>query len=230
MKKILALLLISFIVLTFFVIIDVSATSQTFTATGTVLDRHGQPVKGATVTLEDGGSLPIGTTTTDDNGAFNFVDAVITGEDKNCRVEITYTDGDKTYYAGGVNMRWVSAETSGGRVTFDTTDTTLTDYPPPEYGYLTGTLLSDGSNTATLGNGVVYVKSNDLTYYTITSNGADKGHFSMRLPTGHYEVYAQYTADGKIYQSPSKDVDITGVLSSSQAGSININVPMSVGA
>lgn len=228
MKKVFALLFVSFLILQLFAVTGVSAANLPFTALGQVVDRHGNPVKGASVTLWDGSYHEIGTVTTDDNGNFGFTN-VIAGDNSGCKVTIDFKDGNKEYKTGYQDMIWYSID--GGIVKFDTKYTTLTNYPAPEYGYLWGVMQADGANQRALGNGVVYAMSGDQKYYIFTDNVRNKGTFMMRLPVGHYKVWGQYMENGMLFQSSKMmDVDVVGSTNYLDTNSVTVSVPLSAAA
>ncbi|WP_424359438.1 carboxypeptidase-like regulatory domain-containing protein [Methanocella sp. MCL-LM] len=227
MKKVLALLLISFFVLQLIAAPNVYAASLPFTALGQVVDRHGKAVQGATVILYDGIYKEISRTTTDENGAFGFANVV--ANNPNCKVKIEFKDGQTTYQTDVVNTLWYGTDT--GIVKFDVKDTTLDKYPPPEYGYLWGAMQQDGSSGRSLGNGVVYASSGDQKFYAFTDNSKNRGTFIMRLPVGHYKVWGQYMENGMIFQSSKiMDVDVTGASNYLDVISTTVLVPLSAAA
>ena len=227
MKKVLALLLISFFVLQLIAAPNVYAASLPFTALGQVVDRHGKAVNGATVTLYDGIYQVIGTTTSDESGAFGFTNVV--ANSPGCKVKITYKEGGSTYETNLQNTLWYPTDT--GIVKFNIGDTTLDKYPPPEYGYLWGVMQADGANQRALGNGVVYVASGDQKFYVFTNNNQNKGTFIMRLPVGHYKVWGQYMENGMIFQSNKiQDVDVVGATNYLDVNSMTVPVPLSAAA
>jgi hypothetical protein len=226
MKKLLALLLISFIIFSVCVATGVNAANVPFTALGTVVDRHGHPVSGATVTLINDNWQELGRTTSDSNGNFGFTN-VPPGTSNLVKVKVSLTESGKTYQTEIQNVLWY--DTSAGIVKFDLKDTTLFQYPPPEYGYIWGVMQTDGANPRSLGNGAVYVKggASDQTYYSFTSNGAGqgKGTFLMHLPIGHYRVYGQYMENGMIFQSKPYEVDVYGATQYTESNALTISVP-----
>lgn len=227
MKRFLALLLISFFVIQLTAMSNVHAASLPFTALGQVLDRHGRPVEGATVTLYDGLYTVIGTTTSDETGNFAFTNII--ANSPGIRIKVSYYDGSKTYY-NDLSFHetifypcdWGS--TDGEIIRFDAKYTTLWDYPPLEYGYIWGILQQDGTNGKALGNGVVYVATGDMKYYTITDT--EKGTFVMRLPVGHYRVWGQYAQNGMIFQTPIKDIDVVGATNYMDVNNIVLTMPL----
>lgn len=220
MKKVIALLLISFFVLQLVAVPSVYAASLPFTALGTVLDRHGSPVKGATVTLYDGIYQEIGKTTSDEMGNFGFTNAI--ANSPGCKATISFKDGQKEYKIDLSNTIWYP--TDQGIVKFDPLYTTLNNYPAPEYGYIWGLMQQDGAGQKALGNGVVYVASGDLKYYAFTD--ANKGTFLMRLPVGHYRVWGQYKQNGMVFQSSVKEVDVAGASNYLDVNNIVVSVPL----
>ncbi|CAJ37368.1 carboxypeptidase regulatory-like domain-containing protein [Methanocella arvoryzae] len=227
MKKVLALLLISFFVLQLIAAPNVYAASLPFTALGQVVDRHGKPVQGATVILYDGIYQEIGRTVSDESGAFGFSNVV--ANSPGCKVKVEFKDSGTTYETSVVNTLWYPTDT--GIVKFDIRDTTLEKYPPPEYGFIWGVMQQDGSSQRPLGNGVVYASSGDQKFYTFTDNSKNRGTFLMRLPVGHYKVWGQYMENGMIFQSSKiLDVDVIGATNYLDSLSTTVLIPMSAAA
>ncbi len=226
MKKSLALLFIlCFISLLFIYAPHVSASTP-ITVWGTVVDRHGNPIAGAKVDLINDEIMGanwniLSTQTTDGNGNFRFVNVLTNSPRIKCL--ITLTDNGKTYKINEPDSQWTDA--SVGMKEIDRQWTTFLNYPPPEYGYLWGVVQAEGGNARLLPNAVVYVIANEQKYYSFTgSNGA----YEMRLPVGHYRVYAQYSDGTGIYQSSRQvDVDVIGVSRKTEANPLTVTIPLS---
>jgi hypothetical protein len=228
MKKLIPLLfIISFIILPLCYVPQATAVSQ-LTVMGTVIDRHGNTIPGATVQLVNDQSFGaswqiLGTTTTDSNGNFRFFS--VPSSSTLVKVIITVTADGKTY-TNKLQLndyKWVDA--SQTLLEMPTSETTLRNYPPPEYGYLWGVVQQDGSNPRELVNAVVYVMSGEQKYYSFTNNG---GSYSMKLPVGTYSIYAQYQENGLIYQSPIRsNINVIGADNERDANPLTISVPMS---
>ncbi len=233
MKKLIPLLfIISFIVLMLYCVPQVSAAT-TLTVSGTVIDRHGNPIPGATVELindQAAGTswLKLGTTVTDGNGRFEFVH--IPSGSALVKVIITIEENGITYtnrYHLTNDYDWQDA--SQGVYMMPASETQLTNYPPPDYGYLWGILQQDGSNPRPLANGVIYAMTGEQRYYTFTGDGVNgnRGSYSMKLPVGTYSVYAQYMENGILYQSLIKNnINIIGVDRDIDALPLPISMPM----
>ncbi|OPY26673.1 MAG: PEGA domain protein [Methanocella sp. PtaU1.Bin125] len=233
MKKLLTLLfIISFIILPLSYAPQAIAATP-LTVTGMVIDRHGNPIAGANVQLINdqffGSSYQIlGTTTTDSNGNFEFIN--VPSSSALVKVIMTVTENGKTYTNKNQlnDYNWVDASQTILRM--PTSETKLTSYPPPDYGYLWGLMQQEGSNPRPLANGVVYVMSGEQRYYTFTSDGVNgiRGAYSMKLPVGTYSVYGQYMENGILYQSKIiSNVNVIGVDKELDANPLAISMPMS---
>lgn len=228
MKPLPVLLLISLFAVLLTALPCAHAASLPFSATGQVLDRNGEPVPGATVTLWDDAYKVIGTATTDASGNFSFT-SVKASDSSSCKVTISFTDGGKVYKTDFQDMIWYPLDS--GIVKFDTKYTTLTSYPTPEYGYIWGVMQADGANQRALGNGVVYVSTGDRTYYTFTDNTRNKGTFIVRAPVRHYRLWGQYLENGLIFQSGIiVDLDVAGSTNYLDVNSITVTIPLSAAA
>ncbi|RPJ50769.1 MAG: carboxypeptidase regulatory-like domain-containing protein, partial [Methanobacteriota archaeon] len=233
MKKLLTLLfIISFIILPFCYAPQAIAATP-LTVTGMVIDRHGNPIAGATVQLINdqffGASYQsLGTTTTDSNGNFQFIN--VPSSSTLVKVIMTVTENGKTYTNKNQlnDYSWVDA--SQTIVKMPASETRLNNYPPPDYGYLWGIMQQEGSNPRPLAGGVVYVMSGEQKYYTFTNDGVNgiRGAYSMKLPVGTYSVYGQYLENGIIYQSKIiTNVNVIGVDKELDANPLAISMPMS---
>ncbi|MGA9140062.1 MAG: PEGA domain-containing protein [Methanocella sp.] len=230
MKKLLALLfiIISFIILPLCFAEQASAATP-LTVQGTVIDRHGNAIPGATVQLindvPSGGSWQIlGTTTADSNGNFGFFS--VPSSSTLVKVIITITDNGKTYTnKNQLTSDYIWNDASQTILVLPASATTLRNYPPPEYGYLWGLVQQEGSNSRQLANAAVYAVSGEQRYYSFTNTG---GSYSMKLPIGTYSVYVQYQENGMLYQSPIKtNINVIGVDKELDANPLTLSVPMS---
>jgi hypothetical protein len=178
-----------------------SAAGNTFMVMGKVSDRNGNPVVGAVVTLIDGIYIELGTTTTDQNGNFEFPNIV--SKSDTCKVYVKYFDGATEYKILPTEVPWYS--TQQAIVQVDPKVTQFVKYPPPEYGYIWGFIQTDTSSGRTL-DGVVYAVSpnNEQKYYTFADRSGGNGQYTFYLPKGTYYVYAQHEENGVIYQSPKR--------------------------
>jgi hypothetical protein len=202
--------------------------------TGTAIDRHGNPIVGATVQLINDVTFGtswqvIGTTTSDSNGYFEFIH--VPTSSAVVKVIITVTENGKTYTnKGHINNDYQWQDASQGILKMPAIETQLTNYPSPDYGYLWGIMQQSGSNPRPLANGVVYVMSGEQRYYAFTSDGVNgnRGAYSMKLPVGTYSVYGQYEENGILYQSPIQTgISVIGVDKELDANPLTISMPMS---
>lgn len=224
MKKILALLLVGFIIFQLCAVSNVTAAKMPFTVMGKVTDRLDRPIAGATVKLLGDVFQVLGTTTTDENGNFEF--PTVSAKADTVKVSVLFVDGQNSYSTEIQNTNWYSTDV--GLINIDDSDTKLDKYPPPAYGYIWGIMQADGSNNRALGGGVVYVIGKDQ-YYTFTSAGTGngKGTFVMHVPVGHYKVYGQYMENGMIFQSALKEIDVTGTNTYQEANPTQVLMPIS---
>jgi|AGTN01.2.fsa_nt_gi PEGA domain. len=224
-KSIALLLLLCFIVSSLLVIPQVSAAGL-YTVHGTVLDRRGNPVAGATVELvndETSGAswLVLDTKVSDKDGKFDFVN--VASNSDAFMVFVTLTSGGKTYKTDYSDMVWTDG--SQGIVQIDTRWTTLHNYPSLEYGHFWGRV--DGGGGRDMSGGVVYALSNEQRYYSYISSSGD---YDMVLPIGTYKVYAQYPMNGRIYQSAYTNIEVTGGYSRNDNNPFSIQLSLSAPA
>ncbi len=221
-KSIALLLLLCFIVSSLLVIPQVSAAGL-YTVHGTVLDRRGNPVAGATVELVNdetyGASWRVlDTKISDKDGKFNFVS--IPSNSDAFMVFVTLTTGGKTYKTDYSDMVWTDG--SQGIVEIDSRWTTLHNYPSLEYGHFWGRV--DAGGTRDMSGGVVYAISNEQRYYSYISSSGD---YDMVVPVGTYKVYAQYPMNGRIYQSAYTNIEVKGGNSKIECDPYSIQLSLS---
>lgn len=218
MKKVINILLIGIILLSLTAVIGAHASGTPYSVSGTVIDRYGNPIPGADVTLVDYTGNTIKSMKTDSNGNFVFVNVV--AETNTSRVQVSYTDSDGTTYTmPSYYCHWYPTK---GMIMIPSADTQIPTYPPPNYGYLYGAIQTDSTSTnARFIDGIVYLVSldNDAKYYEFAENTNGKsGSFSFYVPPGQYVLYAQHWENGVVYESAHKQVsvgrnaDITDVL------------------
>jgi hypothetical protein len=200
-------LLISFILLSLTAVTGASAAGgTTFSISGKVTDRIGNPIPGADVTLIDWNYKVLRTMKTDDNGNFDFINVV--ADTDTCTVRISYTDSDGTKYEPpSYYIKWYPTK-SMQHVLEE--ETVIPSYPPPIYGYIYGAIQTDTSSTGMFINGIVYLESldNGIKYYMIADRTDGKGSYQFYAPTGPYMLYAQHWENGVAYQSTLKQVTI----------------------
>lgn len=204
MKKTLNLLLICVLLFSLFAVANASADGTPFTAIGTVTDRYGNGVAGATVTMVDNNYKQIAKTKSDSNGNFEFVSVSV--DTTTVKVLTTYTDdAGKTYTVPPEWSNWFNA---AGNIQVNSTYTKFSDYPAPSYGYVSGSIQTSTGSGAMALDGVVYVTDGEVTYYkqaTKSSSG-----YLFYLKPGTYTIYAQHEQDGMIYESQRSQVTVTG--------------------
>lgn len=220
MKKSIALLLIFCFIISPFFVSSQAHASGLYTVYGTVYDRHGNPIPNADVKLINGYYDELGTQKTDGNGNFRF--EKISSSSYNFKVLITYNDNGKIYRTTNNDAPFDNGYS--GFLQIDRRWTTLHSYPPPEYGYLWGTVVAEGGGDIRLGGAAIYVSFNEQKYYTFSAPVS--GTYEMMLPVGHYNVYAQYQdSNGYIYQSRPVAVDVIGATVRGESNPLQINIP-----
>ncbi len=204
MKKTLNLLLICVILFSLFAVANASADGTPFTAIGQVTDRYGNGVAGATVTMVDNNYKQVAKTKSDANGNFEFVSVSV--ETSTVKVLTTYTDDNGKTYT--IPPEWSNWFTASGSKSVNATYTQFPDYPPPSYGYVTGSIQTGtGSGDRTL-DGVVYVTDGEVTYYKQAAKGSNGYTFYLKPDT--YTIYAQHEENGMIYESQRTQITVTG--------------------
>ena len=224
MKKAFILLLISLILLQFSAVASVSAAGDDFMVMGKVTDRNGNPIEGAEVILYSGISVELDRKQTDYNGNFDFPNAIC--KESTLKVIVIYNSDDgKEYKTPWNQVRWYPKQPI---VSIMEEDTRLYDYPPPDYGWLWGTIQTDTTNAMVL-DGVVYA-INSMTgdkYYTFCNRETGQGKFTMYLPKGTYRVYGQHDENGLIYESKNQmTVTVDGEVDISKVKPIAVLVPL----
>jgi hypothetical protein len=179
------------------------ASGSPFSISGQVLDRYGNPVQGANVTLIDPNYKIIGITHTSENGNYDFVNVISDADTVTVRVNVT-KDG-KTYDIPSYYKRWYPSK---GMQFINKSETTFPAYPPPTYGYVYGAIQTDLSTSGRFIDGVVYLASGDVKYYEFAERTDGKGSFLFYVPPGPYVLYAQHRENGVIYESARKQVTI----------------------
>jgi protocatechuate 3,4-dioxygenase beta subunit len=209
MKKFINLLLISFILLSLTAVTGANAAGgTTFSIDGKVLDRLGNPIPGADVTLIDWNFNTIRSMKTTDTGNFDFLNVV--ADTDTCTVKISYTDSDgKKYESPSPYNRAKWYPTKGMQFVLEK-ETVILNYPPPIYGYIYGAIQTDMSTSGQFINGIVYLESldNGVKYYIVADRTDGKGSFQFYAPAGPYMLYAQHWENGVVYQSSLKQVTI----------------------
>ena len=207
MKKFINLLLISIILLSITAVTGANASNTAFSISGQVIDRYGDPLPGATVTLIDNNFNTIATKTTNQNGNFDFLNVV--AETNTCTVRVSYTDSDGTKY--DMPTYYVKWYPTSNIQYIPSSQTQIPNYPQPEYGYLYGAIQTGSDNSATFINGIVYLVSldNDVKYYEFADRTDGKGSYTFYVPAGSYMLYAQHWENGVVYESTHKQVTVT---------------------
>jgi hypothetical protein len=169
-----------------------SAATDKVTAMGIVTDERGRPVPDANVTLIDDTMArdhfrELGSTTSDANGNFKFMNVELAGS-STLKVKVSYTYNGTTYTNRLENMQWYDA--SQGLFTFNKNDTKLNYYPESDHGYVWGPILDRANNGRTL-DGTVYLVNNTT---TLTAEASPNGYYQIEAAPGDYEIYAVHKA------------------------------------
>lgn len=207
MKKLFNVLLISIILLSIAAVTSVNASGTAFSISGQVIDRYGDPISGAIVTLIDNNYKTIATKTTTVNGNFDFINVV--ADTETCTVRVTYTDSDGTKYdMPSYYVKWYPTKSIQY---IPSTETQIPNYPQPEYGYIYGAIQTSSDNSANFITGIVYLVSldNDVKYYEFAEVTSGQGSYTFYVPAGTYWLYAQHWETGVVYESTHKQVTVS---------------------
>ncbi|AFC99734.1 PEGA domain containing protein [Methanocella conradii HZ254] len=223
MKKVISLLLLSIISLSLIAVTGAYAAGGTpFSISGQVIDRYGNPIAGADVTLVDSNYKVIGTMKTNENGDFDFINKV--AETDTCKVLVSYTDSDGKVYK--IPPEWCAWNNTKGTTILPTRYTTIPDYPPPVYGYIYGVIQTDSPPYGQFIKGIVYLVSNDVKYYQFAERTDGKGSFQFYVPAGNYMLYAQHWENGVVYESAHKQVTVSPNSAITEVAETRIILPL----
>lgn len=158
--------------------------------TGTVTDRNGEPVSGASVRLLDDIYRELSTISTAKDGKFFFnVSAPLA----TCvKVQVSYYNGEKIYRSELQNTRWYT--TNGLLVEIEPADSRLFAFPEPGTGYLYG-VITDERDTRAI-DGVVYLMNSTTRMSINTTSNAGVTGFYQEVTPGDYTVYAVHDENG----------------------------------
>jgi len=157
---------------------------------GVVTDRYGDAVEGATVEVtgyEDGW---LGQTVTDSFGFYSFY---YPGAGQLARLEVNYQNHVE-------RTPWVTTD-AGVPVELNVT---MADLPPSGYGELYG-VISKSADGIEYASGVVFTGSG---YYHLV-DAAGHNQWSLHLPVGTYDVWAQHNSGEFTYFSLNYTVNVT---------------------
>ena len=199
------------------------ATGSPFSVSGQVLDRYGDPVQGAHVTLIDNSFKVIGEKLTNDAGVYDFLNVV--SDSGTVTLRVNFTKDGISYTVPAYYTRWYPAN---GIQLIPTNETQFPDYPMPVYGYIYGAIQTDTSLSGQFINGVVYLTGTDdnVTYYLFADRTDGKASFEFYVPPGNYTLYAQHRENGVVYESAHKLVTVSGNSDISQASATSIILPL----
>jgi protocatechuate 3,4-dioxygenase beta subunit len=181
------------------------ASGSPFSLSGQVIDRYGNPVQGANVTLIDFNYKIIGIMRTTENGNYDFINVLSDADTVTVRVNLT-KDG-KTYDIPSYYTRWYPSK---GMQFVNSSETKFPAYPPLTYGYVYGAIQTDTSQNGRYIDGVVYLMSLDsnVKYYEFAERTDGKGSYIFYASPGSYMLYAQHRENGVVYESARKHVTI----------------------
>jgi protocatechuate 3,4-dioxygenase beta subunit len=181
------------------------ASGSPFSVSGQVVDRYGNPVQGANVTLLDFNHNIIGIVHTNGNGNYDFINVLADTDTVTVRVNLT--KNGKAYEIPSYYTRWYPAR---GMQFINSSETTFPGYPQPTFGYVYGAIQTDMSTSGKFINGIVFLESldNGVKYYEFAERTDGKGSFTFYAPPGPYVLYAQHLENGVVYESARKQVTI----------------------
>ncbi|HTX44277.1 MAG TPA: carboxypeptidase-like regulatory domain-containing protein, partial [Methanocella sp.] len=181
------------------------ASGSPFSLSGQVIDRYGNPVQGANVTLLDFNYKIIKVVQTNDNGNYDFINVEAAADTVTVRVNLT-KDG-KAYDIPSYYTKWYPSK---GMQFINSSETQFPAYPPPVYGYVYGAIQTDISTSGRFIDGIVYLRSLDdgVTYYEIAERTDGKGSYQFYAPAGPYLLYAQHRENGVVYESARRQITI----------------------
>lgn len=184
----------------FFVPSSLADSVSTGSVTGLVLDRYNNPLANATVGLQNYVGEYVGSNVSASDGAFTIDGVPITGSDgrNTFRLVARYNMSNKSY-SDKTEFFWLYMNQ------VVTHDVQIYYYPPSNYGWLTGKVVSASDHRQNLAS-TVYL-SNGM-YYFVSSNTSDQWQFY--LPAGDYQVWAEHNVNNSTYSSGKSAVHVKG--------------------
>ena len=171
---------------------------QVFTVVGQVTDANGKPLQGAEVQLYDGIYNKIATTTSDQNGNFNF--SRVATAAPGCKVQVFYRADGRVYQTLLQNTIWYT--TDSGTVKINEMDARLYDYPESKTGYIWGIITNSSGYPV---SGDLYLANGKRHLSFKTSESGNTQGFVVEVPVGEYTAYAVYKdARGSLESKPVK--------------------------
>lgn len=224
MKKVINLLLITILLLSITAVTGAQATGTPFTATGQVIDRDGNPIAGADVTLVDYDYNTISVKKTNENGDFTFANIAI--NTNSFKVLVQYTAGNGVVYK--MPPTYANWHNGVSIVDIPTSETQISTYPPPIYGYVWGSIGTSANTGNTPVTGIAYLVSSDsnVKYYLFDNRTDDKGGYYFLVPPGQYWLYAQHWDTGIVYESAHTQVTVTADSSVTDVQPTHIVLPL----
>jgi hypothetical protein len=154
--------------------------------TGHIVDKNGDAISGATVTVQDWEYQTIATTTADDKGAFTF-SSIPAGHS----YRIT-----ATFEANGISYKDYSKYLQVNGLQMVDQDVQFIKYPPTGMGWFTGTVQSDKYYPSLIA-ATVYLDNGMYTFVTQTLGS----HYQFYLPEGDYVAWAEHNDNNTTYMS-----------------------------
>jgi len=191
------------------------ASGAPYSVSGTVIDVHGNPVKGANVSLmamepmdSTNEIILLNTTLTDSSGYYCFIGT--TSERMLAKVIVSYNDGNRTYQVPAIS-RWVliNFNPENNTILINSSETQFWDYPPATDGFVHGVLYTNDTPFGKVASGDVYLVSVDGTNtYHERVNTSNNSYFIFHVPAGSYEIYAVRDVGDLRYTSSSQNVTV----------------------
>ncbi len=190
------------------------ASGTPFSISGTVIDVHGDRVKGANVSLlvmerfSDTQQI-VNSTLTNDTGYYGFAG---TSPDKaTITVRVSYNDGNKTYQIPASYTRWypVGWNPEDDHIVVNSSETQFQDYPPATEGYVTGTFYTNDTPFGEKTSGDIYLVSVDgKNQYHESVNASNGSYFTFHVPAGSYEIHATSDVKDLRYTSGTQNITV----------------------
>jgi hypothetical protein len=164
---------------------------------GRAIDRNGNTIPGASVTLVDGESRFMGSTTTDARGEYAFDRVPLNLSQETFKIKASL-DKDGGHWSGETAFFYVTA------MIMSTQDVRFYDYPPSGVGLLYGIVTSDNNYFIEV-PATVYLDNGMFILYP--GNRYDQWTFDQ-LPQGKYVLWAERNINNVTYVSQRYNVTV----------------------